>query len=34
MPEQLTQVIRDVPRDSELTELMKTLSGAGPLPPR
>jgi len=34
MPEELAQVIRDVPRDAEVTEMLKTLSGAGPLPAR
>lgn len=34
MPEELTQVIRDVPRDAEVKNLLKVLSGAGPLPPR
>lgn len=34
MPEELTQVIRDVPRDVEVIEMIKTLSGAGPLPAR
>jgi tripartite-type tricarboxylate transporter receptor subunit TctC len=34
MPEELTQAIRDVPRETEVTELLKTLSGPGPLPPR
>jgi tripartite-type tricarboxylate transporter receptor subunit TctC len=34
MPEELAQAIRDVPRDVEVTEMLKTLSGAGPLPPR
>jgi tripartite-type tricarboxylate transporter receptor subunit TctC len=34
MPEALAQVIRDVPRDTEVTDMLKTLSGAGPLPPR
>ncbi len=34
MPEELTQAIRDVPRDVEVTEMIKTLSGAGPLPAR
>lgn len=34
MPEELAQVIRDVPRDAEVTEMLKTLSGAGPLPSR
>ncbi|HET9549705.1 MAG TPA: hypothetical protein VFQ03_05995 [Candidatus Binatia bacterium] len=34
MPEELTQAIRDVPRDVEVTEMIKALSGAGPLPTR
>ena len=34
MPEELTQAIREVPRDVEITEMIKTLSGAGPLPAR
>ncbi|MGH7853346.1 MAG: Bug family tripartite tricarboxylate transporter substrate binding protein [Candidatus Binatia bacterium] len=34
MPEELSQAIRDVPRDVEVTDMLKTLSGAGPLPPR
>jgi tripartite-type tricarboxylate transporter receptor subunit TctC len=34
MPEELTQVIREVPRETEVTELLKTLSGPAPLPPR
>ena len=34
MPEELAQVIRDMPRDVEVTEMIKALSGAGPLPPR
>ncbi len=34
MPEELAQAISDVPRDVEVTELLKTLSGAGPLPSR
>jgi tripartite-type tricarboxylate transporter receptor subunit TctC len=34
MPEELTKTIRDVPRDPEVTDLLKNLSGAGPLPPR
>ena len=34
MPEELAQAIRDMPRDTEVTELLKALSGAGPLPPR
>ena len=34
MPEELTQAIRDMPRDVEVTDMLKTLSGAGPLPAR
>ena len=34
MPEDLTKAIRDAPRDLEVVDLLKTLSGAGPLPPR
>ena len=34
MPEELTQAIRDMPREAELTEVLKVLSGPGPLPPR
>ena len=34
MPEDLTQAIRDMPRDVEVTDMLKTLSGAGPLPAR
>ena len=34
MPEELTKLIRETPRDSEIIELIKALSGAGPLPPR
>jgi tripartite-type tricarboxylate transporter receptor subunit TctC len=34
MPEELTRTIRDVPRDPEVIDLLKNLSGAGPLPPR
>jgi tripartite-type tricarboxylate transporter receptor subunit TctC len=34
MPEELAQAIRDVPRDIEITEMLKTFSGSGPLPPR
>lgn len=34
MPEELARVIREVPRDTEVTELLKTLSGPAPLPPR
>ena len=34
MPEDLTKVIRDMPRDPEVIDLLKQLSGAGPLPTR
>jgi tripartite-type tricarboxylate transporter receptor subunit TctC len=34
MPEELTKLIKETPRDAEIIELIKTLSGAGPLPPR
>jgi tripartite-type tricarboxylate transporter receptor subunit TctC len=34
MPEELTRVIREMPRDAEVTDLLKALSGAGPLPAR
>ena len=34
MPEDLTKAITDAPRDMEVVDLLKTLSGAGPLPPR
>ena len=31
---ELARVIREMPRDAEIQELLKKLSGAGPLPPR
>jgi tripartite-type tricarboxylate transporter receptor subunit TctC len=34
MPDELTKTIRDVPRDPEVIDLLRNLSGAGPLPPR
>src|SRR5262245_3815571 len=34
LPEELTKAIKDAPRDLEVVELLKTLSGADPLPPR
>ncbi len=34
MPDELTKIIRETPRDAEVIDLLKTLSGAGPLPPR
>jgi len=34
MPEDLTKAIKEAPRDVEVVDLLKALSGAGPLPPR
>jgi tripartite-type tricarboxylate transporter receptor subunit TctC len=34
MPEELTKAIREAPRDLEVVDLLKTLSGADPLPAR
>ena len=34
MPEELAKTIRDTPRDPELIEMFKTLSGPAPLPTR
>ncbi len=34
MPEELAKAIRDVPRDAEVIDLLKNLSGTGALPPR
>lgn len=34
MPEELAKVIRDVPRDAEVIDLLKNISGAAPLPSR
>jgi tripartite-type tricarboxylate transporter receptor subunit TctC len=34
MPEEMTKAIAEVPRDPEVIDILKTLSGAGPLPPR
>ena len=34
MPEELTKIIRETPRDTEIIDLLKLLSGPGPLPPR
>ncbi len=34
MSEELTKIIRDTPRDTEVIDMLKTLSGPGPLPPR
>ena len=33
-PEELTKVVAGIPRDAETLDLLRTLSGAGPLPPR
>ena len=34
MPEELSKAIREIPRDPEVIEILRTLSGAAPLPPR
>jgi tripartite-type tricarboxylate transporter receptor subunit TctC len=34
MPEELSKAIREIPRDPEVIEMLRTLSGAGPLPAR
>jgi hypothetical protein len=34
MPEELSKIIREIPRDAEIIETIKVLSGAGPLPRR
>jgi tripartite-type tricarboxylate transporter receptor subunit TctC len=34
MPEELSKAIREIPRDAEVIEMLRTLSGAGPLPAR
>jgi len=34
LPDELTKIIREVPRDPEVIDLLKIISGAGPLPPR
>ncbi|MBI2363408.1 MAG: hypothetical protein HYV01_00160 [Deltaproteobacteria bacterium] len=34
MPEELTKVIQETPRDPEIIELLKKLSGVDPLPAR
>jgi tripartite-type tricarboxylate transporter receptor subunit TctC len=33
-PDELTKVVAEIPRDDETLNLLRTLSGAGPLPPR
>ena len=34
LPEELTKIIRETPRDAEVIDLLKILAGAGPLPAR
>ena len=34
MPEDMDKAIKELPRDPEVVELFKTISGGGPLPPR
>ena len=34
MPDAMTKVVKETPRDPEVIETLKKLSGAGPLPPR
>ncbi len=34
MPEELTKMIRETPRDPEIIDLLKIFTGAGPLPVR
>ena len=34
MPEEMEKAIREMPRDAEVINLLKTLSGEGPLPAR
>jgi hypothetical protein len=34
MPEAMAQVVKETPRDPEVIETLKKLSGAGPLPAR
>jgi tripartite-type tricarboxylate transporter receptor subunit TctC len=34
MPEELTSAIKGIPRNAEVADIIKNLSGAGPLPPR
>ena len=33
-PEELKKIVADIPRDPEVIDQLKQLSGAGPLPPR
>ena len=34
MPEEYDKTLREIPREPELIDLVKKLSGTGPLPPR
>ena len=34
MPEEVEKTIREIPREPEVNELVKKLSGPGPMPPR
>jgi hypothetical protein len=34
MPEEMEKAIREMPRDAEVINLLKTVSGEGPLPTR
>jgi tripartite-type tricarboxylate transporter receptor subunit TctC len=34
MPEELVKVIKEMPRDTEVIEMLKKFSGVDPLPPR
>ena len=34
MPEELAKVIREIPRDAEVVDLLRSLAGARPLPSR
>jgi tripartite-type tricarboxylate transporter receptor subunit TctC len=34
MPEEITRSIKEIPRDAEVVDLLKKISGGGPLPPR
>lgn len=34
MPDVMAKIIKDTPRDAAVIDMLKKLSGAGPLPPR
>jgi hypothetical protein len=34
MPDAMTKIVKETPRDAEVIDTLKKLSGAGPLPPR